>query len=110
MDDLISVNKRVAIIRNDYKIVNVDLLRIDPELLKTQKNLIDEMYKPVTKTSEPLIHLVTGGEIYYDILVENNNNDEEDPQWIRILLVRGDFIIIPVGKTFRSTTTGTVST
>lgn len=61
MDDLMGVNKRIAILKHDYKIVNIDILRIDHEQLKNQEHLLDEMYKPTCRESEPLIHLVTGG-------------------------------------------------
>jgi cupin superfamily acireductone dioxygenase involved in methionine salvage len=126
MDDLMAMTKRISILKHDYKIVHTDVLRIDHEQLKNQDNLLDKMYKPTIKESGPLIHLVTGGDVYYDILVDPNNNsantenlentppeqftdEEEDQQWIRVLLVRGDLLVIPRNQIFRSTTTGTVS-
>jgi hypothetical protein len=110
-----ATTKRISILRHDYKIVHTDVLRIDHEQLKNQGHLLDEMYRPACKEEEMIVHLVTGGEIYYDILIQNNNvvesieADDEDQQWIRIFLSRGDLIVIPKGQMFRSTTTGTVS-
>ncbi|KAI6176318.1 1,2-dihydroxy-3-keto-5-methylthiopentene dioxygenase-like protein [Aphelenchoides bicaudatus] len=111
LDDLMATTKRMSILRHDYKIVHTDVFRIDYNELKNQEQLLDDMYKP--KETEILIHLVTGGDIYYDLLIQNNNEvtacfepDDEDQSWIRILLSRGDLIIIPKGQIYRSTTTG----
>jgi cupin superfamily acireductone dioxygenase involved in methionine salvage len=102
MDDPEFFSKRITILRHDYKITKTDVLRID----RQNSHRFDEMYEPTCRDSETIL-LVTGGEIYYDVLIDNNNECDEE-QWIRIFCTRGTLIVIPAGRNFRCTTTGQV--
>ncbi|KAI6217830.1 hypothetical protein M3Y99_01747800 [Aphelenchoides fujianensis] len=104
MDDPQQMAKRLSTIRHDKNHSHVDILRIDHEHLNNQTQLLNEMYRPTVRSVD-LVHLITGGAIYYDVCPEPAEGEEEG-RWIRIFLERGDLITIPKGLKHRCTTTG----
>uniref|UniRef100_A0AC34QM74 Uncharacterized protein n=1 Tax=Panagrolaimus sp. JU765 TaxID=591449 RepID=A0AC34QM74_9BILA len=96
LDDTVAMKKRISRIRSDRNQVPIDVLTLD-ENVKDLETKLDDLYEPVEKQQEQVI-LVLDGAMYFDI-------ENEEDVWVRMLVERGDIVIIPKGKPHRCTTT-----
>uniref|UniRef100_A0A914QTW7 Uncharacterized protein n=1 Tax=Panagrolaimus davidi TaxID=227884 RepID=A0A914QTW7_9BILA len=96
LSDLAATKKRLTNIRQSKNKVASDILIIDENVRDFEK-LCDTLYEPAQK-KEDEVFMILDGSMYYDI-------EYEEEEWIRIYLERGDLIVIPKGKPFRSTVT-----
>jgi len=83
-------------ITNEHKFVFENELQIKEGLTPRLDEKIKEWYQPHTHALEES-RLVLDGQAYYDI------EDPSSEKWIRVLIEKGDLIIIPVGCMHRFT-------
>uniref|UniRef100_A0A7E4W7T6 1,2-dihydroxy-3-keto-5-methylthiopentene dioxygenase homolog n=1 Tax=Panagrellus redivivus TaxID=6233 RepID=A0A7E4W7T6_PANRE len=97
IDNTVAMKKRLTCIRTERNKVPAEIVVLDSETIPNLNAKLDDLYEPVTLDDEQVV-MVTDGAMYYDI-------EYEDSEWIRILVERGDLIIIPKGVSHRCTTT-----
>jgi len=96
MEDTQAMKKRLSRVKEQYDVVASDVLTMDENVIEFDLKL-RQIYEPVTK-AEDAVFLVLEGDIYLDV-------EEDEDEWIRIHLERGDLIVIPKDKPHRYTTT-----
>uniref|UniRef100_A0A0N5A0F6 ARD n=1 Tax=Parastrongyloides trichosuri TaxID=131310 RepID=A0A0N5A0F6_PARTI len=94
--DTQALKKRISSVKTEKNCNASDMFAITKETPDLDDKL-ETLCEPVVKSVDT-VSLILDGSCYYDI-------EKEEDQWIRIFLEKGDFIIIPKGKTIRFTTT-----
>uniref|UniRef100_A0A183CF11 1,2-dihydroxy-3-keto-5-methylthiopentene dioxygenase n=1 Tax=Globodera pallida TaxID=36090 RepID=A0A183CF11_GLOPA len=99
LDDTMAMKKRLTLIKNDWKVCSADVVTLEKSLGCGLEDKLKEMCEPAESTEDSVL-LVLEGEMYYDV-------EFDDDKWVRVLLRRGDLIVVPKGSYYRTTLTPT---
>ncbi|KAK5967333.1 1 2-dihydroxy-3-keto-5-methylthiopentene dioxygenase [Trichostrongylus colubriformis] len=96
LDDTVAMKKRLSRVKSERKVVSSDVLTVSDKIPDFNEKL-EDYYEPVKKEQD-VVSMVLDGTCYYDV-------EQEEDEWIRIQLERGDLIVIPQGVSHRFTVT-----